>query len=671
MWATITSGNTWHGEVTNRRKDGSLYTEEMTITPVHSGSGEITHYVAIKQDVTSRKIAEDRLRQAEEKYRSIFEDAVIGIFQATPEGRPVSVNRALARMHGYDSPEQLMAEVSNVGRQLFVDPNALQEFGRVLEKDRAVHSVEFEIYRNDGSKKWISTNVRAVSDADGKVVLHEGTVEDITQRKAAEERVQFLAYYDALTGLPNRTLLRDRALMALPSARRHREKVALLFLGLDRFKTIDDSLGHSVGDLLLKEVALRLKGCTQENDTVARLGGDEFLVLVTGINETADAVVVAERIVQSMASEFVIQGHFLSVTCSMGISIFPDHGEEVEALLKNADLAMYKAKENGRNNFQLFTLEMNVQAVERMTLENGLRRALEREELFLVYQPQADLAAGKITGCEALVRWRHPELGLLSPDQFIPVAENSGLIMPIGEWVLKTACAQTRRWQNEGLPAVPVAVNVSAVQLHQKGFLPLINKVLGESGLAPQYLELEITESVLLSNADIMRSLLQELIEMGVKLTMDDFGTGYSSFTYLKYFRPYKVKIDHSFVQDVMTNADDAAITSTIIIMAKNLGFKVIAEGVENEEQMFFLRGHGCDEIQGYYLCQPLHAGEFAYKLRSLPLHFDTTLSRGGSIGRVAPQSAPIQVQRNISKAPDRHQADHERNAAVKAVRTD
>jgi diguanylate cyclase (GGDEF)-like protein len=314
-----------------------------------------------------------------------------------------------------------------------------------------------------------------------------------------------------------------------------------LFLGLDRFKAIDDSLGHSVGDLLLKEVALRLKGCTQENDTVARLGGDEFLVLVTGINETADAVVVAERIVQSMASEFVIQGHFLSVTCSMGISIFPDHGEEVEALLKNADLAMYKAKENGRNNFQLFTLEMNVQAVERMTLENGLRRALEREELFLVYQPQADLAAGKITGCEALVRWRHPELGLLSPDQFIPVAENSGLIMPIGEWVLKTACAQTRQWQDEGLPAVPVAVNVSAVQLHQKGFLPLINKVLGESGLAPQYLELEITESVLLSNADIMLSLLQELIEMGVKLTMDDFGTGYSSFTYLKYFRPYKV----------------------------------------------------------------------------------------------------------------------------------
>ena len=672
LWRTITSGNTWHGEVTNRRKDGSLYTEEMTITPVHSGSGEITHYVAIKQDVTSRKIAEDRLRQAEAKYRSIFEDAVIGIFQVTPEGRPVSINRALARMHGYDSPEQLMAEVSNVGRQLFVDPNALQEFGRVLEKDRAVHSVEFEIYRNDGSKKWISTNVRAVSDADGKVVLHEGTVEDITQRKAAEERVQFLAYYDALTGLPNRTLLRDRALMALPRARRHREKVALLFLGLDRFKTIDDSLGHSVGDLLLKEVALRLKGCTQENDIVARLGGDEFLVLVTGINETADAVVVAERIANSMATEFVIQGHFLSVTCSMGISIFPDHGEEVEALLKNADLAMYKAKENGRNNFQLFTLEMNVQAVERMTLENGLRRALEREELFLVYQPQADLATGTITGCEALIRWRHSELGLVLPDQFIPVAENSGLIMPIGEWVLKTACAQTRQWQDEGLPAVPVAVNVSAVQFHQKGFLSLIKKVLGETGLAPQYLELEVTESVLLSNADIMLSLLQELIEMGVKLTMDDFGTGYSSFTYLKYFRPYKVKIDHSFVRDVMTNPDDAAITSTIIIMAKSLGLKVIAEGVESEEQMSFLRAHSCDEIQGYYLCQPLHTGEFADKLRSLSLHFDTTLSRGGSIGRAAPQSAPIQVQRmKYIESSDRHQADHERNAAVKAVRTD
>ena len=740
MWATITSGNIWQGELTNRRKDGSLYTEEMTITPVLIGNGEITHYVAIKQDITSRKIAEDKLRQAElqyrllfesnplpmwvfdcktlkflavneaairqygfskqeflamtiadirpeediprllkataqpihglqeaelwrhrrkdgaildveivshdldfqgiqaelvaphdvtkrkqaedalrraeEKYRSIFEDAVIGIFQTTPDGRPVSINRALARMLGYDSPERLLAEVSNVGRQLFVDPNAMQELARVLEKDRAVHSVELEVYSKDGGKKWLSANVRAVSDAEGKVVLHEGTVEDITERKAAEERAQFLAYYDALTGLPNRTLLRDRILMALPSARRHREKVALLFLDLDNFKTINDLLGHSIGDLLLQEVAERLKRWTREQDTVARLGGDEFLVLVTAVNETANAVVVAERIVNSMAAEIVIQGHVLNVTCSLGISIFPDNGEEVDALLKNADLAMYKAKENGRNNFQLFTQQMNVQLLERMTLERSLRLAVEKKEFFLVYQPQMDLATGEIIGCEALIRWKHPELGLVLPNTFIPLAESSGLIGPMGEWVLKTACAQARQWQDEGLPAVPVAVNVSAVQFRHKGFLRLVQTVLREAGLAPQYLELELTESLLLSNADVMLIMLQQLKEMGLKLSIDDFGTGYSSLSYLRQFPVYKLKIDHSFVRDIAVDPDGAVITSTIISMAKSLGLKVLAEGVETEEQVSFLRAHDCHEIQGYYFSKPLCANEFADKLR-------------------------------------------------------
>ena len=615
LWVTIAAGKTWQGEVINRRKDGSLYTEEMTITPVRIGSGEITHYVAIKQDITARKIAEDRLRRAEEKYRSIFEDAVVGIFQTTPEGRLVSINRALARMHGYDSPEQLMAEVSDAG-QLFVDPKAMQELARLLKKDRVLHSFQYEVYSKDGSKKWILANARAVCDADGNVVLHEGTVEDITERKAAEAQVQFLAYYDALTGLPNRTLLRDRILVALAGARRHREKVALLFLDLDHFKTINDSLGHSIGDLLLKEVAERLKKLTREPDTVARLGGDEFLVLMTAINETADAVVLAERIVNAMAAEFVIQGHLLNVSCSVGISIFPDDGEEAEYLFKNADLAMYDAKEHGRNNFQLFTQEMNVQAVERMTLESSLRSALEKNEFFLVYQPQANLATGEIIGCEALIRWRHPELGVVPPNKFIPIAESSGLIIPIGEWVLRTACAQARQWQDQGLLAVPVAVNVSAVQFRQKGFLQLIETVLREANLAPQYLELELTESLILSNADVVLFMLQQLREMGVRLSIDDFGTGYSSLSYLKQFPVYKLKIDGSFVQDVGVDQDDAAIVGSILSMAKSLGLKVVAECVENEEQVSFLRAHHCDEIQGYYFSRPLPADELADKLR-------------------------------------------------------
>ena len=452
-------------------------------------------------------------------------------------------------------------------------------------------------------------------------VLNEGIVEDITDRKAAEERVQLLAYYDALTGLPNRTLLQDRLSQALASARRRKDKVALLFLDLDRFKIINDSLGHSVGDLLLKEVAERLKRWAREQDTVARLGGDEFLIVLTDVKDIPGAAVAAERLMDAMTAEFVVQGHLLRVSCSLGISIFPEHGADGETLIKNADAAMYSAKDYGRNNFQFFTQDMNAEVVERLTLESSLRLALEKKELFLVYQPQMDIASGRITGLEALLRWQHPELGLVPPDRFIRIAENSGLIVPIGEWVLRTACSQARKWQDEGLLAVPVAVNVSAVQFRQEGFRKMIDRVLRETGLAPQYLELELTESLLLSNADVTLSVLRGLKAMGLKLAIDDFGTGYSSFGYLKHFPVSKLKIDGSFVRDVAVNPDDAAITTAIISMAKSLSLKVIAEGVEDEAQMSFLRAHQCDEIQGYYFSKPLAPEEAADKLRGTAVH--------------------------------------------------
>ena len=439
---------------------------------------------------------------------------------------------------------------------------------------------------------------------------------DITQRKAAEKQVQFLAYYDALTGLPNRTLLQDRLTKALASARRRKDKVALLFLDLDEFKTINDSLGHSVGDLLLQEVAERLKRWAREQDTVARVGGDEFLIVLTSVKDMPDAAVAAERLMDTMTAEFAVQGHSLGISCSLGISIFPEHGTDGETLIKNADAAMYSAKESGRNNFRFFTEDMNAQAVERLALENGLRLALDRKELFLVYQPQMDIASGRITGLEALLRWQHPELGLVPPDKFIRIAENSGLIVPIGEWVLRTACSQARKWQDEGLLAVPVAVNVSAVQFRQADFCELIGRVLSETGLAPQYLELELTESLLLSNADMRFSVLQDLRAMGLKLAIDDFGTGYSSLSYLKHFPVSKLKIDRSFIRDVAVNPDDAAITTAIISMAKSLNLKVIAEGVEDEAQMSFLRAHQCDEIQGYYFSKPLAVDKVADKLR-------------------------------------------------------
>jgi diguanylate cyclase (GGDEF)-like protein len=466
----------------------------------------------------------------------------------------------------------------------------------------------------------VSLSVSAIKDGTGKIVGGSGISRDVTARRRTEEQVQFLAYYDALTGLPNRTLLQDRLTKALASARRQKGKVALLFLDLDGFKDINDSLGHSVGDLLLKEVAERLKKWAREQDTVARVGGDEFLIVLTSVKDIPDAAVAAERLMDTMSAEFVVQGHSLGISCSLGISIFPEHGADGEALIKNADAAMYRAKDYGRNNFQFFTEDMNGQAVERLTLRNSLRLALEKRELFLVYQPQMDIATGMITGLEALLRWQHPELGLVPPDKFIRIAENSGLIVPISEWVLRTACSQARKWQDEGLPAVPVAVNVSAVQFRQADFCERIGRVLSETGLASQYLELELTENLLLSNADVTFSVLQDLRAMGLKLAIDDFGTGYSSFNYLRQFGVSKLKIDRLFIRDVAVNPDDAAITTAIISLAKSLSLKVIAEGVEDEAQMSFLRAHQCDEIQGYYFSKPLAVDKVADKLRGTAL---------------------------------------------------
>jgi diguanylate cyclase (GGDEF)-like protein/PAS domain S-box-containing protein len=446
---------------------------------------------------------------------------------------------------------------------------------------------------------------------------------DITHRKIAEERIQFLAYYDALTGLPNRTLLLDRLAKALAAARRQNNKLGLLYLDLDRFKDINDSLGHSVGDPFLQEVAGRLKRWGREQDTVARLGGDEFLIMLTDVKDIPDAAVAAERLMDAMTADFVVQGHTLGVSCSLGISVFPEHGADSETLIKNADAAMYRAKADGRNNFRFFTDDMNAQAVERLTLESNLRSALAKEQLFLMYQPQIDIATGRIIGLEALLRWQHPTLGLVPPDRFIRIAENSGLIVLIGEWVLRTACSQARKWQNEGLPLVTVAVNVSAVQFRQEGFCELIRRVLHETGLAAQYLALELTESLLLANADLMLSVLRELKAMGLTLAIDNFGTGYSNFTSLRQFGVSKLKIDRSFIRDVAVKPDDAAITTAIISMAKSLNLKVIAEGVEDEAQMSFLRTHHCDEIQGYYFSKPLKVDDVAGKLRGgrLDLH--------------------------------------------------
>jgi diguanylate cyclase (GGDEF)-like protein/PAS domain S-box-containing protein len=562
--------------------------------------------------VTERKKAEQTVRESEKRYRLLFERNLAGVFRTTFAGRFVECNYAAARMFGYDSPEELMAVPVPT---LYDAASDREAFLTKLKSEKSVANHEMRFRRKNGESAWAMLNVSLAEDDSDTANIVQGTLVDITERKVAEEKIQSLAYYDVLTGLPNRILLRDRLSNALAAARRHKHKVAILFFDLDAFKTANDSLGHSVGDLLLHGVAERLKRCAREEDTVARLGGDEFLVVLTHVNDISEAAVSAERFMDALTARFVIQGHSLSIGCSLGISIFPEHGADSETLIKHADAAMYSAKEGGRNNFQFFTAEMNAQALERLTLENGLRLALDKKELFLVYQPQMNIATGKISGLEALVRWQHPELGLVLPDKFIRIAEDSGLIVEIGEWVLRTACSQARKWQEEGLPAVSIAINVSAVQFRQQGFCELIRRVLRETGLAPHYVELELTESLLLGNAGITISVLQELATMGLTLAIDDFGTGYSSFSYLKRFPVSKLKIDRSFVRDIAVNPDDAAITTAIISMAKSLNLKVIAEGVEDEAQMSFLRAHQCDEIQGYYLSKPLAVCDVAEKL--------------------------------------------------------
>jgi diguanylate cyclase (GGDEF)-like protein/PAS domain S-box-containing protein len=617
MQRALAGENLPHFEDLFVRFDGSLMPVEVAVSLLTWQRRPALQVVA--RDITERKRAEEVLRESEEKYRVLYESSRDAIMMlAPPEWQFTAGNQAAIALFGArDEREFVTAAPWSLSPEYQPDGELSSVKARQMIEaalQRGSHFFEWT-HKKISSEEFPAAVLLTRAIYRGQPIL-QATVRDITDSKVSEERLQYLAYYDALTGLPNRTLLQDRLTKALASARRRKDKVALLFLDLDRFKDINDSLGHSVGDLVLKEVAERLKKWAREQDTVARLGGDEFLIVLTAVKDACDAAIAAERLMDAMIAEFVVRGHPLMVSCSLGISIFPEHGAESETLIKNADAAMYSAKESGRKNFRFFANDMNAQAVERLTLENGLRLALDKKELFLVYQPQIEIATGRIIGLEALLRWQHPELGLVPPDKFIRIAENSGLIMPIGEWVLRTACSQTRKWQDEGLLAVPVAVNVSAVQFRQEGFCELIRRVLQETGLPPQYLELELTESLLVANAELMLSVVRELKAMGLKLAIDDFGTGYSSLSYLRQFPVGKLKIDRSFIRDVAVNPDDAAITTAIISMAKSLNLKVIAEGVEDEAQMTFLRAHQCDEIQGYYFSKPLAVDKVADKLR-------------------------------------------------------
>ncbi len=573
-------------------------------------------FVATFDNITERKQAEEALLFKTALLEAQSETTIDGILVVDESDQIVLANKQFGLQFGI--PDDVLSTKDGHTVLTYVvrkveDPDALIRRAKYLHGHRNEKSRdEFALKNGVIFDRYTAPLVDSRGQYRGRIWYFR----DVTDRKLAEEKIQVLAYSDALTGLPNRRLLQDRLTQAIASARRQKGRIALLFLDLDRFKNINDSLGHSVGDLFLQEVAERLKRCGREQDTVARVGGDEFLIVLTGLKDVTDAAIAAERLMDAIIREYSIQGHSLNITCSLGITIFPEHGSDAETLIKNADIAMYSAKDSGRNGFRFFTQDVNAQAVERLTLENSLRLALEKKQLFLMYQSQIDMATGKIVGLEALLRWQHPELGLVPPDRFIRIAENCGLIVPIGEWVLRTACSQARKWQEDGLPPVRVAVNVSSVQFRRQGFCEQVRTVLRETGIAPQCLELELTESLLLADAEVTLSVIQELKAMGLTLAIDDFGTGYSSFSYLKQFRVDRLKIDRSFIRDVAVNPDDAAITAAIISMAKTLHLKVVAEGVENEAQMSFLRAQQCDEIQGYYFSKPLTVDKIADQLR-------------------------------------------------------
>jgi diguanylate cyclase (GGDEF)-like protein len=445
---------------------------------------------------------------------------------------------------------------------------------------------------------------------------------DIAERRRAEEKLRVVATHDPLTALPNRTLLHERLSHALAKAQRHGRQLAVLFVDLDRFKNVNDTLGHDAGDRLLQVASQRLYDCLRETDTMARQGGDEFVVLMDELTDREPVTHVAQRILDAVGEPFVIEGQEIHLTASIGISVYPEDGR---TLLKNADIAMYRAKDKGKNNYQFYSAQMDNYSVERLSLESGLRRALEREEFVLHYQPKVNIASGLITGVEALLRWQHPELGWVAPGRFIPIAEENGLILPIGAWVLKTACIQSRAWQRQGVRRFPVAVNLSPRQFAGETLLDDVKAALDVSGLAPADLELEITEGMVMNNPERAVNLLQQLKGLGIRVAIDDFGTGYSSLAYLKRFPIDSVKVDRSFVEDIPDDVDSMAIAQAVIAMAHSLRLNVVAEGVESEAQLGFLHGEGCDEIQGYYFCEARPASEISAIMR-------TTLRRGNTI---------------------------------------
>jgi diguanylate cyclase (GGDEF)-like protein/PAS domain S-box-containing protein len=629
-------GGSFKTETTMVRRDGTPMWVNMigyAVNPQELGTGTMVWMI---EDRTGQKAAEESLRNTLLENQAILDNAVLGI-AVVENGRTLHCNRKMEELFGHHGGSIEGLPVRN----LYPDEAGWLVAREQTRRDFAagrIHMAEYELVRRDGQRFWARLSGRPFDMAEQggrsvwliddvtaqheaaaalrrardelEVRVQERTAElqaEIVERRQAEARVHHMAYHDALTGLPNRALLSDRLDRALLAARRDRTRLALLFIDLDRFKTINDSLGHLTGDHLLKEVAQRLCRVVRASDTVARLGGDEFVVLVPGVHVAEECSLVGDKIIEALAAPVEFEGRSLHISPSIGICLYPDDGEDVASLMRKADAAMYYAKASGRNNYQFYAEPMDA-AARYFELETRLRGALLREEFALFYQPIVGTQDGRVHGLEVLLRWRHPEQGLVSPDDFIPLLEENGLIVPVGEWVIRRACEQSMAWQRAGLPALPLAVNLSARQFVHRGLVQAIRNIVAETGIAPGLLEFEITETALMQHGGQTLETLGQIYRMGIRLSIDDFGTGYSSLAYLKRFPVRKIKIDRAFVRDLESSSEDQAIVAAIMALAGSLGMAVVAEGVENEAQLGVLRRHGCQYAQGYLFAKPLEA---------------------------------------------------------------
>jgi diguanylate cyclase (GGDEF)-like protein/PAS domain S-box-containing protein len=584
-----------------------------TITPIVYKNDRAT--LGSFMDITERKRMEAALRQSEEKYRNILETIQEGYFEVDLNGNFTFCNNSMSRLTGH-SKEELLGMNHRQFTNEETSKEVFQAFSEVYNTEEPSKGFDWQIIKKNGIEGYIEASVTLQKDSSGNPTGFKGMIRDITERKRIEQQINYMATHDALTGLPNRLMFSQLLNHAIRSAQRHGKQLAVLFIDLDRFKAINDALGHEAGDRMLKEMARRFKRSLRAVDVVGRLGGDEFIILTEEVDELSQIANVAHKILATTIQPMSLQGEECRVTASIGISIYPGDGTDEQTLIKNADIAMYFAKEEGKNNYQFYSKDIQSQSNKRFSIEINLRRALERNELSLEYQAKVDFKTGLITGVEALLRWENSCLGSITPTQFIPVAEETGLIVPIGRWVMKTACAQNAAWQSKGLPPVCMAVNLSLRQLMDDNLLKDIKAALDESGMAPNLLELEITESMVMHNPTRLIELLTDIKKLGVRLAIDDFGTGYSSLAQIKNFPIDTLKVDRSFIRNLSQDSENQAITQAIITMGKNLSLTVVAEGVETQEQKDFLRGLICDEMQGFHFSKPIAPDQFAVLLR-------------------------------------------------------